>query len=60
MKKDLAKAYKEEEIFWRQKSRQKWMKYGDRNSKFFQASVKENRARKRIEKLIDSDGFEHF
>ncbi|XP_010436306.1 PREDICTED: uncharacterized protein LOC104720031 [Camelina sativa] len=56
LKKDLAKAYRDEEIFWKQKSRKKWFRCGNRNTKFFHASVKENRQRKRIEKFKDVNG----
>ncbi|KAG7583244.1 Endonuclease/exonuclease/phosphatase superfamily [Arabidopsis suecica] len=56
LKKELAKAYRNEEEYWRQKSRQKWLRSGNRNSKFFHGAVKGNRARKRIEKLKDVNG----
>ncbi|KAG7589319.1 Reverse transcriptase domain [Arabidopsis suecica] len=36
------------------------MRCGDRNTLFFQAAVKDSRARNRIEKLIDINGFEQF
>lgn len=32
IKKELMQAYKEEEMYWRQTSREKWLKLGDRNS----------------------------
>lgn len=56
IKKELYKAYREEELHWQQRSRERWLKYGDRNSKFFHASVKSNRARRLLSKLKDIDG----
>lgn len=56
IKKELMQAYKEEEMFWRQKSRDKWLKLGDRNSKFFHLSVKVNRLRLHLVKLKDKEG----
>lgn len=50
-KKELLNSYKEEEMFWRQKSRDKWLVFGDRSSKFFYGSVKTNRSRNHIMKL---------
>lgn len=32
---ELAKAYREEEIYWKQKSHDSWLKDGDKNTKFF-------------------------
>jgi len=40
IKRELAIAFREEEVFWRQKSQEKWLNDGDRNTKNFQASVK--------------------
>ena len=64
----LCEAYREEELFWKQKSRAIWLREGDRNTKFFYAKTKQRRARNRITKLLDSlgnwveteDGLEHL
>lgn len=56
----LMHAYKEEEEFWRQKCRDKWAICGDRNTKFYHASVKANRAKKKVLKLVDDQGVSHF
>ncbi|KAG7583540.1 Reverse transcriptase zinc-binding domain [Arabidopsis suecica] len=56
LKTELAKAYRNEEEYWWQRSRQKWLRAGNRNSKYFHGSVKGNRARKRLEKLKNVHG----
>ena len=55
----LGIAFREEESFWRLKSRDKWMAGGDKNSKFFQASVKANRIKNCLSFLVDENGIEH-
>lgn len=52
MRSELSKAYKEEDIFWKTKSRNQWLKEGDRNTRFFHASTKNRRARNKIDKII--------
>ena len=48
----------QEEIFWRQKSRVKWIKEGERNTKFFHKSTIAHRTNNRISKLTDPQGTE--
>jgi hypothetical protein len=45
-----------EELKWRQMSRQEWLKNGDKNSKFFHASVNQRRANNGITKIQDPGG----
>ena len=41
----LQEAYKDEEEYWHQKSRNMWFSYGDLNTKFYHASTKKCRIR---------------
>lgn len=56
LKGNLMDAYKEEESFWSQKSRDRWLEEGDQNTQFFHVSVKASRKRKRLDFLVDSKG----
>lgn len=47
---------KQEEIFWRQKSRVQWLKGGERNTRFFHRSTMENKAHNRISSIKNKDG----
>lgn len=46
----------QENLFWRQKSRDKWIQEGDRNTKFFHLTTLVRRRRNKIEGLFDSNG----
>ncbi|KAG7581014.1 Reverse transcriptase zinc-binding domain [Arabidopsis suecica] len=52
----LCDAYREEEIFWKMKSRETWYQEGDKNTKFFHAITKQRRARNKILGLLNDDG----
>ncbi|KAG7543566.1 Endonuclease/exonuclease/phosphatase [Arabidopsis thaliana x Arabidopsis arenosa] len=41
---ELNAAYKEEEAFWKQRSRQHWLQLGDRNTGYFHAATKGRRS----------------
>ena len=45
-----------EKIMWNQRSRAMWMKWGDRNTKFFHATANQRRKRNGVVGLLDSDG----
>lgn len=60
LKRDLAKAHRDEEAFWRQRSRKLWLKLGDRNTRYFHNCAKSRKLRNRILMLLDTDGREHF
>eukprot|EP00253_Pinus_taeda_P022587 PITA_22587 len=47
---------KQEEIFWRQKSRVQWLKEGERNKRFFHRSTITNRAYNRISTIKYENG----
>lgn len=49
---------KEDDLFLRQKSRDKWFVIGDRSSKLFHVSVKTNRYRNYISKLKDKNNLD--
>ncbi|KAG7588745.1 Reverse transcriptase domain [Arabidopsis suecica] len=59
IKEQLSVAFSDEEIFWRQKSREKWMFEGDKITQFFHASVKSNRVKNSLSFLLDQNGVEH-
>ncbi|KAF8108232.1 hypothetical protein N665_0113s0021 [Sinapis alba] len=52
----LQEAYRDEEEFWQQKSRNLWHTSGDINTKFYHAVTKQRRTRNRIVGLHDAHG----
>ncbi|KAG7569427.1 Reverse transcriptase domain [Arabidopsis thaliana x Arabidopsis arenosa] len=59
IKEQLSVAFHEEEIFWRQKSSEKWLLDGDKNTSYFHATVKSKRIRNALNVLLDENGIEH-
>ncbi|CAA0805837.1 Ribonuclease H-like superfamily protein [Striga hermonthica] len=55
-KKELTEAYNQEELYWKQKARITWLKEGDKNSRFFQASVRDRRYINSLDNLCKADG----
>ncbi|KAL1202796.1 hypothetical protein V5N11_003633 [Cardamine amara subsp. amara] len=58
IKKDLNRAYYQEEVFWKQKSRNQWLQAGDRNTKHFHVCAKKRKAINRILSVKDNHGVE--
>ncbi|XP_025693017.1 uncharacterized protein [Arachis hypogaea] len=56
LKKQISELWKQEEKYWGQRSRLKWLKWGDKNTAFFHATTIQRRIRNRIEKLRDETG----
>ncbi|XP_056842959.1 uncharacterized protein LOC130495566 [Raphanus sativus] len=54
--KKLQEAYKDEEEYWHQKSRNTWNTAGDLNTKFYHGLTKQRRTRNRIVGLYDENG----
>ncbi|KAM1306809.1 hypothetical protein ACFX2H_009148 [Malus domestica] len=53
---ELREAHKEEESFWRTKSRVQWLKEGDKNTKFFHTQMMKRRRYNHIRGVEDDDG----
>ena len=56
LKEDLDHAYKEEEVFWQQKSRVTWLRSDDRNTAYFHAVTKGKRCQNNISSIQDANG----
>ncbi|XP_074283536.1 uncharacterized protein LOC141608084 [Silene latifolia] len=54
--KEIAELLKQEELFWRQRSRAIWLKEGDRNTKFFHRKATQRKEKNHIAKLVDNEG----
>ena len=59
-KRELSAAYRQEEIYWRQRSREEWLREGDQNTTYFHNCVKGKKLRNKVLMLLDEFGTEHF
>ncbi|XP_071924686.1 uncharacterized protein [Coffea arabica] len=53
---ELTRSLAIKEQFWRQKARVKWLRSGDRNTKYFHAMVKQRRVHEMIHRIRKADG----
>ncbi|CAL9213361.1 unnamed protein product, partial [Arabidopsis halleri] len=56
---NLEKLYREEELFWRQRSRIQWLHSGDRNTAYFHAATRSRRAVNNVSVIEDELGNEY-
>nr|XP_029144830.1 uncharacterized protein LOC114924436 [Arachis hypogaea] len=56
LREDYNRLLLQEELFWYQKSREQWVKYGDRNTKFFHLQTLVRRNHNRVHGLYVRDG----
>ena len=54
--KDYDEVLYQEEILWFQKSREKWVRFGDKNTKFFHIQTIVRRKRNKVHGLFLEDG----
>lgn len=54
--KQLTEAYSQQEVFWKQRSKQLWLREGNHNSKFFHSSTESRRKRNIITSLVNEEG----
>lgn len=57
---DLCNAYKEEEEYWKQRSRQLWLTLGDRNTGYFHAITKSRKAINKFSVIENEEGQSFF
>ncbi|XP_074299289.1 uncharacterized protein LOC141630356 [Silene latifolia] len=53
---EISDLRRQEEQYWRQRSRALWLRVGDRNTKFFHTRAGERKRKNYIAKLIDDEG----
>lgn len=56
----LAEAHQDEERYWRQRSREQWLREGDMNTTYFHNVVKGRKIKNNILMLKDEQGTDFF
>lgn len=52
----MSEMERREELYWHQRSRQEWIKAGDKNTKFFHEKTRQRRKRNQIKQIRDNAG----
>lgn len=56
MERELSELLKQEEVYWRQRSRAIWLKEGDKNTRFFHRKATQRQKVNRLKKMKDEHG----
>jgi len=56
LKEELDNLHEIEDLKWRQRVKEDWLKYGDRNTKYFHAFASQNNRRNFIKEIVDLNG----
>ncbi|XP_074266286.1 uncharacterized protein LOC141588759 [Silene latifolia] len=54
--KEINHLLRQEETFWRQRSRALWLKDGDRNTKYFHRKAGQRKQKNKISRIVEEDG----
>jgi len=56
LKENLDLLVEVEDLKWRQRARENWLKYGDRNTKYFHACASQRKCRSSLKDIMDMEG----
>jgi hypothetical protein len=56
IKEDIHSLLEHEEVKWKQQVKENWLKFGDKNTKFFHASASQKNRSHHIENILDQEG----
>jgi hypothetical protein len=56
LKMELKNKQNEEDLYWRQRAKEDWMRYGDKNTRYFHASANQKKKANLITRITDERG----